>query len=150
MTIRPATKKDEKAVRALVRRCHPGAPVPAPGFYTREHTTLVAEAEGQIIGYTVYRVLPEGPGIGQDLGVAPEWRRQGIADQLYAARVAAMRAEGATHLIGLTRQDNAPMRKLIEAWGALPGTVMPGYYTDTDPPEDGIMYVLTFPKASHA
>jgi len=53
---------------------------------------LVAEAEGQIVGYIVGRVADNPPifrlrtyGHISDICVSPEWRRQGVGRRLYRA-----------------------------------------------------------------
>ncbi|MDY7041620.1 MAG: GNAT family N-acetyltransferase [Chloroflexota bacterium] len=70
-----------------------------------DNCVLVAEAEGQIVGYTVGMMrenppvlLPLYHGFVSDICVAPEWRQRGVGRRMFAALKMWFRQQGADHI----------------------------------------------------
>jgi ribosomal protein S18 acetylase RimI-like enzyme len=78
---------------------------------------FVAEDGGGPIGFALARIT--GPALGRltDLYVVPERRRRGLAAELTAAAVAALRARGAEHVDLEVVTSNAGARAVYQRWG---------------------------------
>jgi len=90
----------------------------------REHASLVAVQDGQIIGFLV---LKPGHFYQRDfidlLFVAPRRRRQGIGRALMQA---AVRNASTTRVFTSTNQSNTPMRELLRSEGWTPSGILTG------------------------
>lgn len=89
---------------------------------------LVAEtADGGVLGYVgSQRVPPEADMM--NIAVAPEARRQGIAEALVTALVSALKEEHVASLTLEVRVSNAPARALYEKLGFVPVGLRKNYY----------------------
>lgn len=81
------------------------------------HVRLVAEIEGSLAGYVAFEFQPDGAGYLDFLGVAPRFRRCGLAAQLVRAAVAALTERGATPISLTVRVDNVGARALYASLG---------------------------------
>lgn len=132
---------------ALERVCFPADPWSEATFRAAlddpRAAVLLAEGEsGGLLGYAVlFTVLDEGN--LDNIAVAPEHRRQGVADALLGEIV----GFGREHLSTLTlevRASNAPAIALYEKYGFAAVGRRKNYYTD--PKEDAILMTLDFAK----
>lgn len=131
VTVRRLSPRDEAALLALARVCHPGWSERPGRFYASENTTLVAEDDGQMIGYAVLGFANGGEhAILHDSGVAPEHRGRGVARQLHEARLAMARERGAAFAVGFTWKGNAPMRRLLKTLGFVQTMTHADWFTD--------------------
>ena len=140
--IRQATVRDEPAIIALYRVCHPTWSDRPPKFYTSENTTLVALDGEEIIGYAVLGFAAGGDhAILHDSGVAPAKRGKGIAWQLHEERLKVATERGVEFAIGFTWADNTVMVSLLERLGFRHSLTHPNGFPENDPPADALVWV---------
>jgi len=112
---------DEPQVRALHKKCHPGAVARPTGWYFA-HPTLVIVDGGVIVGHTSFTVtiIPGfGPTMyGMDVCVDPAHRGKGVATSLHAARLTIAYSVGARIFMGVTDSENKSMVRVLERAGA--------------------------------
>lgn len=141
----PATEEHLPQLTALERICFPADPwsesVYRAALDNPAVAVLLAQGEdGALLGYAVLStVLDEGN--LDNIAVAPEARRQGIADALLSA----LTAFGREHLACLmleVRASNAPAITLYEKHGFAAVGRRKNYYDA--PREDAILMTLTF------
>ena len=143
--ITPMTKERLPAVAALEQVCFPADPWSEALF--REAldnpavAILLAQGEdGGVLGYAVLStVLDEGN--LDNIAVAPEARRNGIADALLSA-IAGFGREHLACLMLEVRASNAPAIALYEKHGFTAAGRRKNYY-DT-PKEDAVLMTLSF------
>lgn len=149
MNLRPAVRSDASAVALLWRAfmdeqatLDPASSSPASDADARWAVTfrdlvddpssalLVAEADGQVVGFVVAEPHAEAPVYASvpevyvgELYVVPEARRHGVARALLDAVAAWAAGQGAERLRFAVLWDNAPSRRMVEAWGATPQAV---------------------------
>ena len=122
----PADPWSENLFRAALE--NPGAAV------------LLAEEDGAVLGYAVLSaVLDEGN--LDNIAVAPEYRRRGVADALLGA-LTGLGRECLALLTLEVRASNAPAIALYEKHGFRPVGRRRNYYSD--PREDAVLMTLTF------
>lgn len=97
---------------------------------------LVLEKEGRVAAHMGIHLLGEEADV-MNIAVAPEFRRQGLADRLMAAMLEKCRKQGVSRLMLEVRESNAPARALYEKWGFGEEGRRRRYYRD--PVEDGIL-----------
>ena len=132
-------------VAALERACFPADPWSEALF--REAldnpaaAVLLAQGEGgSLLGYAVVSaVLDEGN--LDNIAVAPEYRRRGVADALLGA-LTGLGRECLALLTLEVRASNAPAIALYEKHGFRPVGRRRKYYSD--PREDAVLMTLTF------
>ena len=144
VAIRPATRADLPAVGRLgamlvqthhdfdARRFIPATPQTEHGYEwflgtqldQRDAVILVAEREGEVIGYTYACVegfdwmMLRGPaGVINDILVDPARRGHGVGRMLLDAAVAALQARGARQLVLYTAMGNEPAQRLFASAG---------------------------------
>jgi len=144
VTIRPATAADRPALgrlgARLVRLHHDFDPqrfIAAPpqteegyaaflgGQLGRPNVVvLVAESEGDVIGYTYagmegfdYQALRGPAGVLYDILVDPAARGRGVGQQLLDATLAALRARGAPRVVLMTAEPNVGAQRLFARAG---------------------------------
>lgn len=78
---------------------------------------LVAEDDGELLGYVAVERQPDGSGYIDFLGVAPAYRRRGIGAQLVRAGVAALAELGCERFHLTVREENAGARALYLSLG---------------------------------
>lgn len=138
--ITPMTPDHLPAVAALERRCFPADPWSEAMFRqaldSPDTAVLLAEGEdGALLGYTVlYTVLDEGN--LDNIAVAPEFRRQGVADGLLSALTGFAR-EHLARLMLEVRASNAPALALYRKYGFAEVGRRKNYYQN--PREDAIL-----------
>ena len=139
MIIRMATNEDIPAIAALEAVCFPEDPWPERFFALGMNGLAVAEEEGAIVGYAALSsVLDEGS--LDNIAVAPEHRRQGVADGLLAA-IGAMGRDRELSFITLeVRASNEAAIALYEKHGFAPVGRRTNYYEK--PREDAILMTL--------
>lgn len=141
----PMTAAQLPAVAALEKVCFPVGPWSEALFQAAldnpSMAVLLALGEGGgLLGYAVLSaVLDEGN--LDNIAVAPDYRRQGVADALLSALI----GFGREHLSVLmleVRASNAPAIALYEKHGFTPVGRRKNYYGA--PKEDAILMTLTF------
>lgn len=106
-------------MRSIFRQAHPGWSEPSPLFFFA-HPTLVAQANGALVGYTSYSVGPDDRGYvlyGADVAVLPQFQGQGFGRQLADERLRYGRDVGCTRFLGATQPDNRPMLAILRRQG---------------------------------
>lgn len=88
---------------------------------------LVAEQGDTVLGYIGSQSVPPEADM-MNLAVAPEARRQGIAEALVHALEAALREKGTQSLTLEVRVSNLPARALYEKLGFAPVGLRKNYY----------------------
>ena len=145
LRIVPMAKEHLPAVAALEKTCFPADPWSEATFedvlYSPNAAALLALGEdGGLLGYAVLStVLDEGN--LDNIAVAPDARRQGVADALLAA----LTGFGREHLARLmleVRASNAPAIALYEKHGFAAVGRRKNYYDA--PKEDAILMTLNF------
>ena len=141
----PMTAAHLPQIAALEKLCFPADPW-SEGLFRdaldSPHTAiLLAEGEdGAILGYAVLSVVLDEGNL-DNIAVAPEARRQGVADALLGA----ITGFGREHLSALmleVRASNAPAIALYEKHGFAVVGRRKNYYDA--PREDAILMTLTF------
>lgn len=136
----PMTPAHLPAVAALEERCFPHDPWSEHTFRqaldSPDTAILLAEGEdGALLGYAVlYTVLDEGN--LDNIAVAPECRRQGVADALLSA-LAGYAREHLERLMLEVRASNAPALALYRKHGFAEVGLRKNYYQN--PREDAIL-----------
>ncbi|HUG38504.1 MAG TPA: GNAT family N-acetyltransferase [Candidatus Limnocylindrales bacterium] len=140
--IRPLRFPDEVAtLHALVAVCHPTRKA-RPDDWWFLHPTIVATAEGVVVGYASLVVNPLTRMLTlMDCGVAPDARGQGLAGRLMAYRMELGREFGCTLIAGAVAPDNEPMRRVVARAGLREVVRVPDYYAEETPPRDGLVLV---------
>ena len=139
MTIRQATTEDVPAVAALEAVCFPADPWPEKLFAHWMGGLLAAEEDGAIVGYAALSgVLDEGS--LDNIAVAPEHRRRGVADALLSALEAMGREKGLSFITLEVRASNGAAIALYEKHGFAPVGRRTNYYEK--PREDAILMTL--------
>lgn len=137
--IRPARNADAMPLAEIERRCFSDPWSMAGIEETIQHgTTLgfVAELSGRVTGYLMIRTSGEEGEI-LNLAVLPEHRRRGIARELLARGIAALRSQGVTEAYLEVRESNQAAISLYGANGFTPVGMRPHYYRS--PPEDALV-----------
>lgn len=141
----PMTKEHLPAVAALERICFPADPWSVELFQAAldspNTSVLLAQGEdGSVLGYAVLSVVLDEGNL-DNIAVAPQARRQGVADALLSA----LTGFGREHLACLmleVRASNAPAMALYEKHGFAAVGRRKNYYEA--PREDAILMTLTF------
>lgn len=141
----PMTTEDLPAVAALEKTCFPADPWSEALFRDALDNPavaiLLAEGEdGAVLGYAVLSVVLDEGNL-DNIAVAPEHRRRGVADALLGA----LTGFGREHLSLLmleVRASNAPAIALYEKHGFTAVGRRKNYYDA--PREDAVLMNLTF------
>ena len=99
----------------------------------------MAEIDGQIAGFIVARAVGPEWEI-ENVAVAPDFRRRGIARQLVATVIAQARQGNVGAIYLEVRESNAAARGFYSSFGFVESTRRPAYYRD--PPEAAVIYRL--------
>ena len=143
--ILPMTEGHLPQVAALEKRCFPADPWSEELFRDAldnpNVAILLAEgADGSVLGYAVLSVVLDEGNL-DNIAVAPDCRRRGVADGLLSA----LTGFGREHLSALmleVRASNAPAIALYEKHGFAAVGRRKNYYTA--PREDAILMTLDF------
>jgi [ribosomal protein S18]-alanine N-acetyltransferase len=114
------------------------------GFFRQElqvacARSILAEADGKIIGYVLFWLLPGALDI-HNIAVHAEYRRRGIARILLGRVIHEARRQSITRVLLEVRTSNLPAQKLYEAMGFHTTGVRKGYYSDNG--EDALAMTL--------
>ena len=140
----PMTAEHVPQIAALERACfsHPWSEAMLEQeLWNDSSVVIVAEGEdGTVLGYAgLQTVLDEG--YINNVAVASEYRRQGVADQLIAAFVRFGRAKLAFLTLEV-RASNSPAIALYAKHGFVGAGLRKNYYDD--PKEDAVLMTLRF------
>ena len=141
----PMTKERLPAVAALEQVCFPADPWSLELFQAAlenpSASILLAEGEdGSLLGYAVLSVILDEGNL-DNIAVAPEARRRGVADALLDV----LTGFGRDHLAALmleVRASNAPAIALYQKHGFAVVGRRKNYYSA--PREDAVLMTLTF------
>jgi [ribosomal protein S18]-alanine N-acetyltransferase len=137
--IRPAAIQDVPMIVTLERSVAKAAHWSAEQYEKRlkEDCLLLAESNSQLVGFICARVSP-GEWEIENVVVANEFRRQGIASALLNALFeSAKRADNPSFHLEV-RESNLPARQLYTKHGFREVGKRPNYYCD--PTEDAVLY----------
>jgi len=132
------------ALETLVALCHPHRETRDREWWSVvptlvQYETRYGHAQPALIGYTQFSSAPKCM-FGFDLGVHPDYRKQGLGTALHAERLRIGARFGATMMFGVTEPANVAMRRIFEASHMEEGEMMRDYYRDVDPPIHGLPY----------
>ncbi len=96
---------------------------------------LVAEEDGEVVGYSAGYLEGDGVGHIASVAVRPGFRRRGIGRALMEALERELVARGARRLRLEVRASNQAARRLYESLGYRVVRRLPGYYRD----ENGLL-----------
>lgn len=97
---------------------------------------LAAHADGVLAGYLLLKLVVDEGEIN-NVAVAPERRRRGLARAMMAEALRRAAAKGARRLFLEVRQTNAEARRLYASFGFAEYSARPRYYRN--PVEDAIL-----------
>jgi ribosomal-protein-alanine N-acetyltransferase len=101
--------------------------------------SILAEAEGKIVGYVLYWLLPGAIDI-HNLAVHVDYRRRGIARILLKQVVSEARRQSIIRVMLEVRRSNLPAQRLYEGMGFSATGIRKGYYSDNG--EDALAMTL--------
>ncbi len=99
----------------------------------------VAVDRGQIAAMLVLWLIEDEAHIAT-IATHPEFRRQGIGEQLMLTALEAARAEGATHAFLEVRAGNLPAQSMYKKYGFIQDGIRQRYYKDNN--EDAVLMSL--------
>jgi ribosomal-protein-alanine N-acetyltransferase len=145
VAIRSAALNDLPAILAIERQA-PGA-----AHWTSEQynklvgggVVLVAEEAGRLCGFVCAQAVA-GEWEIENVVVAAEFLRRGIADELVRELIRRAESEAASAILLEVRESNLPARALYEKRGFREVGRRRVYYRD--PAEDAILYALRFAR----
>jgi [ribosomal protein S18]-alanine N-acetyltransferase len=137
--IRSATLDDLPAILAIERQAPSAAHWPAEEYQQLVKTgvVLVAEQPGKLCGFVSAKAVADEWEI-ENVVVATEVLRQGIADRLLQALIDQAEKAGASRILLEVRESNRPGRRLYEKHAFREAGRRLKYYND--PLEDAILY----------
>jgi ribosomal-protein-alanine N-acetyltransferase len=143
VAIRSAALNDVPAILAIEQQS------PSAAHWTLEQynrlvgsgVVLVAEEAGRLCGF-VCAMAVAGEWEIENVAVAAELLRRGIADELVRELIRRAESEAASAILLEVRESNLPARGLYEKHGLREVGRRPAYYRD--PVEDAILYALRF------
>jgi ribosomal protein S18 acetylase RimI-like enzyme len=88
-------------------------------FYELGDEALIAEEDGEVVGFLLGFVAPSEPKTAYVhlSGIHPEHRRQGVGKKLYQAFLSRAKAAGVTRAKAITTVGNEASRRFHEAMG---------------------------------
>jgi ribosomal-protein-alanine acetyltransferase len=145
VAIRFAALHDLPAVLAMERRAVTAAHWTSNQYskLVNDGIVLVAEESGTLCGFVCAKVVA-GEWEIENVVVAAEFVRRGIADGLVRDLIQRARNRGVPAILLEVRESNLPARRLYEKHGFLEEGRRRGYYLE--PPEDAILYTLRFDR----
>lgn len=143
VAIRSAALDDLPAILAIEQ------PAPTASHWTSEQynklvgsgVVLVAEEAGKLCGFVCAKAVA-GEWEIENVVVAAEFLRRGIANELVRELIRRVENEAASAILLEVRESNLPARGLYEKHGFREVGRRRGYYRD--PLEDAILYALRF------
>jgi ribosomal-protein-alanine N-acetyltransferase len=114
------------------------------GFFRQElqvacARSILAEADGKIIGYVLFWLLPGAIDI-HNIAVHRDFRRKGVARVLLRKVVDEAERQSITRVMLEVRRSNLPAQQLYEAMGFSITGIRKGYYSDNA--EDALAMTL--------
>ena len=144
-TIRPAALNDVPAILAIEQQA-PGAAHWTADEYSNlvgSGVVLVAEEAGKLCGFVCAKAIA-GEWQIENVVVAAEFLRRGIANQLVRELIQRAASEAASAILLEVRESNLPARRLYEKQGFREVGRRRVYYRN--PMEDAILYALRFDR----
>jgi ribosomal-protein-alanine N-acetyltransferase len=147
--VRPATAEDLAAILAIERDASTAAhwnekeyqrALKPDGLLQR---VLLVVEETAVLGFVMARTLGDEWEL-ENVVVAGEQRRRGLASRLFEELISQARRRNAASLYLEVRESNIAGRKLYERWGLAEVGRRKSYYSN--PVEDAILYRLVFPQ----
>jgi len=141
-SIHPLTSSSLKPLLKLNRRCFPNGDNYTKhtfAYLLNEPGTLgysIATQNGDMAGFVFVMMNPDGAAHITTVGVAPEHRRRGLAEQLLAHVERSLRFKGVSTVVLEVRISNTPAQSLYRRAGFIAVQRVPGYYSDG---EDGFL-----------
>jgi ribosomal protein S18 acetylase RimI-like enzyme len=88
-------------------------------FYELGDNALIAEDDGNLVGFLLGFVAPSDPPVGYVhlVGIHPDWRRQGVGKKLYEEFTRRCQTMGAKRLKAITNPGNSGSLRFHEALG---------------------------------
>jgi [ribosomal protein S18]-alanine N-acetyltransferase len=116
----------------------------SPGFFRQElqvacARSILAEADGKILGYVLFWLLPGAIDI-HNIAVHVDFRRKGIARVLLHKVIDEAARQSVTRVMLEVRQSNLPAQRLYETMGFSTTAIRKGYYSDNG--EDALAMTL--------
>lgn len=141
--IRPAAPSDVLSILAIEQLAPGAAHWTLAEYSKRVHTgtVLIAEELGTVCGFLCARTVA-GEWEIENVVVAAEFLRRGIANDLLHELVRRALSEAAPAIFLEVRESNGPARRLYENHGFREHGRRRAYYRD--PAEDAILYELRF------
>src|ERR1017187_4798067 len=143
VAVRPATSTEVAAILAIERQS-PSAPHWTSEQYNnllRNGVVLVSEEAGKLAGFICAKAVA-GEWEIENVVVAPEFLRRGIASRLLSRLIQQARNAEASAILMEVRESNEPARRLYEKHDFRDVGRRRAYYND--PVEDAILYVVRF------
>lgn len=114
------------------------------GFFRQElqvacARSILAEADGKIIGYVLFWLLPGTIDI-HNIAVHTDFRRQGVARLMLRKIVDEAKRQSITRVVLEVRKSNLPAQQLYGAMGFSTSGIRKGYYSDNG--EDALAMTL--------
>jgi ribosomal-protein-alanine N-acetyltransferase len=143
LTIRPATLSDVPAILAIERQADTAAHWTSAQYETllESGVVLVADAAATLRGFICAKAVA-GEWEIENVVVAPEFLRRGIASKLVCALIQRAKEEAGSAILLEVRESNLPARRLYEKYGFRAVGHRRAHYRD--PAEDAILYALRF------
>jgi ribosomal-protein-alanine N-acetyltransferase len=145
LAIRPAALNDVSAILGIEQQA-PGAAHWRADQYHKLFDSgiiLVAEERGRLCGFVCAQALA-GEWEIENVVVAAEFLRRGIAQELVRTLIQLAECEAASAILLEVRESNLPARRLYEKHGFREVGRRRMYYSD--PAEDAILYALRFDR----
>jgi ribosomal-protein-alanine N-acetyltransferase len=145
VAIRSAALNDVPAILAIERQAPNAAHWTAEQYkkLVASGVVLVAEEAGQLCGFVCAKAVA-GEWEIENVVVAAEFLRRGIANELVRNLVQRAENEAASAILLEVRESNLPARGLYEKHGFREVGRRPVYYRD--PVENAILYALRFDR----
>ena len=143
VAVRPATSSEVAAILAIERQSPSAAHWTSEQYNNllRNGVVLVSEEAGKLAGFICAKAVA-GEWEIENVVVAPEFIRRGIASRLLSRLIQQARNAEASAILLEVRESNEPARRLYEKHDFRDVGRRRAYYND--PVEDAILYVVRF------
>jgi ribosomal-protein-alanine N-acetyltransferase len=143
IAVRPATSSEVAAILAIERQSPSAAHWTSEQYNNllRNGVVLVSEEAGKLAGFICAKAVA-GEWEIENVVVAPEFLRRGIASRLLSRLIQQARNAEASAILLEVRESNEPARRLYEKHDFRDVGRRRAYYND--PVEDAILYVVRF------
>ena len=143
IAVRPATSSEVAAILAIERQSPSAAHWTSEQYNNllRNGVVLVSEEAGKLAGFICAKAVA-GEWEIENVVVAPEFLRRGIASRLLSRLIQQARNAEASAILMEVRESNEPARRLYEKRDFREVGSRRAYYND--PVENAILYTLRF------